>query len=458
MLTGYYRVTTKGVNTWQLSDTDPNTYWTAPAVRQYTSETRGLTIMQSVNNKKARPWSSFLYQRNVGWGGIITDHNMGVQTVWPQWGAPYGKIFYRGPLCANGTYTAMPWQGTPPEFAAVEAVAQAKLFATLKEARTQWNAAVALGEGWETMRMLANMARRLHNGYQAFRHGQLDEAYRHLTGRKRPFIRDQRTMRDLKGRVRSARGDSWKRDIASNWMEFSFGWKPLLSDIDSAARYAAEKRVGKTYRVYDVSRAHKLEVVSKVISQDAWPLSHRYETYTIRNIKVRLSYSLDPVWLRNPSTMAELGFTDPATVIWELLPLSCFVDYVVNVGQVLESLYEFSQWSVVRGLKSYRFETVVLKSMESNGVTSSPAASGFSRLEIGPWGRYSFRWHPPMGMLQRECGRIVLTALPTAVKLRIKPENPFDLKKGQWANVIGLLYLSFTGAKPKDIRGAGFGQ
>lgn len=446
-------VKVQDIVTWMTSNTDPSVYWTETALRQFIVYRRSFQNFIATNNLKARPWSNYVYQINFGRGTPISAFEMGVQVVWPQWGGPDAFVFYRGKNVSPPEYAQTMWQGTPPELSEVRTIATAKLAATLKESRTQWQAAVALGEGFETMRMISSMATRLFKGFRAFKRGDLAESFYHLTGRGRPLTRDERAYRNLNRKQKDP--ESWRRDVASNWMEFSFGWRPVLSDIDSAARYLAERHVGKAYRVYGVNRAHKLAVESKTGSSEPWPDSHVWSTFKRVECKLRLIYELDPDWLRQPSTIAELGFTDPASVAWELLPLSCFADYIVNVGQVLESLYEFKQWTVRRGLESYKFIRTWEQTLSSSGVTQRPTVSGFSQTTVGPHGRYSYLIQGPQNLKQVECSRTLLSILPAAVPLRIKIDNPFDLKKGQWANVIGLGYLAFSGAKSMPELGEG---
>jgi len=395
----------------------------------------------------ARPWSSAIYQINSGDGNSFEEHEIGARTVFvSQWWVE-ARLFYRGFNLRPNPYASIVWEGTPYEMIDVESIAYAKLFSSLKDARTQWNACVAIGEGRETMKMIVSTATRLFQGFTQFKKGNVKGAYEALSGRKKPPIIHDYLYRGL--RTRAHDKNNWKKDITSNWMEFSFGWKPLLGDIDSAARYLAEKHVGKTYRVYEVSRAHKLEIKSKTLSSRPWPDGQSFSEDYTKEMKVRFTYELEPDWLRKPSTVDELGFTNPASVAWELLPLSCFVDYIVNVGQVLESLYEFRQWTVRRGLKSWKFTRTKTKTMATaSGGSSRPSLSGFSAIIPSSHGRFSWMTYPKQVGIQKECGRAVLTALPSAVPLRIKPDNPFDFKNGQWANMISLAYLTFTGVKP----------
>jgi hypothetical protein len=297
----------------------------------------------------------------------------------------------------------------------------------LKEARTQWNLAVTLGEARETSGLIAGAAKRLASSYKSFRKGKITEAWRQLRGKDQVPVRHQENFRNLKKR---ARRDSWVDEASSAWMEFNFGWKPVLGDIDSAAKYLAEKRVRGYFPVQEVSRAHRYRGVSSV--NYGTGNSYRYKDTARFMSHVRVSYELTPAWARNPSTMDELGFSDPWTLAWELAPLSWLVDYVVNVGQVMESLFEFQQWGVVRGIKSSRSTTRMDRSLTKQWKTPNGAPTAQASETLGD--EYiNLTW----------CKRQTQPTLPTSVPLRAKISNPFDLHNGQLASALVILRYAF---------------
>jgi len=384
---------------------------------------RSLTIDTQVNNKRQRPWSPYAYRKAIGWGGYGRSRLIG--SWWNRFTPPpTTQIHYvRGTYYFGCEYPIGLSVTRPDSHSEANAIALAKLHASLKEARTQWQLAVSLGEARETAAHIASTARRLANGFFAFKKGKVVEAYRHLAGRHEAVpVRHQESFRKLR---KKSKNENWKDDVSSAWMEFTYAWKPLLGDIDSAARYLAEKHVERRYGVYDINRAHKTVAYTQVnqgIGNDP-----RYLATVKKQSKVRYIYEVYPDFLRKPSTMNELGFTDPATVTWELLPLSFVVDWFVNVGQVLESLHEFKQWKVKRGMKSSRDdltkEQVLTKNWTDGTLTSET--------------------YPPQYSHHRWCDRALLGTLPTAVPLRIKVSNPFDLHLGQMASAAVLLRYAF---------------
>lgn len=392
-------------------------------------------LNQRVSNAPAPykgEWAPYSYDKRRHGGGIyaITRRKTRFCYVYNDWGSWTGKIDmspYYGGVSYNSTwYTLSHDPGTSKARVEADAIAQAKLLSTLSEARTQWQFAVTLGEARETASHMASTARRLAHGFFAFKKGKIRESYRILAGRyERVPVRHQQNFRALQKRAKSK---SWVDDVSNGWMEYSYAWRPLLYDIDSAAKYLAQKHVGQDYTLYRASRAHRARIQSQWL-QPVSPGSQPQRRF-IRNdaAHVRYTYLLHPDWIRKPSTLNELGFTDPASIVWELLPLSFVVDWFVNVGQVLQSLHEFQQWTVSKGMISYReqIRDEVDRVKNYTGVDSSYKESG------GPSFHETIR-----------CRRTPTGVLPTSVPLRIRVDNPFDLNKGQMASAAVLLRYAF---------------
>lgn len=391
--------------------------------------------VQSTNNKKTRPWSDMRYEKVRAFGGPQSRTTRSSTYVWPIGGVwydeRYGEISHPYALVSTDK---------PAKAAEANSIALAKLLASLTEERTQWNMAITLGEARETARLLANTASRLANGYFAFRKGNISESWRILRGRRHVPVSHQFNHRMLK---RRARDQNWKDDVSSAWMEYTYAWTPLLSDIDSAAKYLAEKHVRGYFPVQEVSRAHRLRynyISSNHLNGNQYSYQVRLLDFVMSS--TRYTYEVTPQWAYDggkPSTLEELGFTDPATVAWNLLPLSFVVDWFVNVGQVLESLHEFRQWKVQRGLKSSRVSLRRTQEMTKNWTVN---------YSYSPPGATGHEQHGDWYMTKVWASREVQTSLPTSVPLRIKVDNPFDLKNGQMASAAVLLRYAFLQPRP----------
>lgn len=422
----------------QVGSGTPVLLSTSPTITNVTLNYKAISAVVSVNNKRLRPWSSFSYRKMELWGNPGVTTVLNDVTCWyyngftnvPQTSRVVKSIDWSNTAYASNNGTG--WEGFTylPLTTDCENIATAKLVSSLQDIRTQWNLLVTLGEAKETAVHLAHTASRLVHGFNSFRKGDIGGAYKHLAGRKPVPVKKEKTHRQLK---RRAKDGSLLDDVSSGWMEFSYAWRPLLSDIDSAARYIAEKQILSRQSVYPVSKGHVMELdQKKVLTADSGANSFDFTHYNHHECKVRMTYELSPAFMWTASTLDELGFSDPATLVWELLPLSFVVDWFINIGQVLESLHELKHWKVVRGIKA----TKVVNKMGKE----------LTRKPTNPLISKSFPWN---AAVWSSFSRQVVGNLPVAVPLRIKVDNPFDMTKGQMASASVLLRYAFNQPTPR---------
>jgi hypothetical protein len=136
-----------------------------------------------------------------------------------------------------------------------------------------------------------------------------------------------------------------KKMLADTWLEYSFGWSPLISDVKSAA--IALARFG-----IDIRRSRCSAVgVHELVTLDVRDLSSLtpnqiYIKYSVQDSSlIRVSYKVGLSASMNvpsgtPDRLIELcGFSMQNFIptVWELLPWSFLVDYFANVNNVLEA-------------------------------------------------------------------------------------------------------------------------
>lgn len=427
-LKSYDRVRSEPRQSWTQSCSSSGCTKVWEAIQQLVKQRRALTVTTASRNNKRRKdlWSPFAYEILDVVGDIPKRELFSWWTGYGwngwQWVPTYQHVYQSGLSYFPNDYAYVS-PSKPSLSSEANAIAQNKLLASLKEARSQWNFAVTLGESVETARHIVNTASRLANAFLAFKKGHIVKSYQLLMRGPVP-VTYQRHLRSLN---RRAKRGNWKDDVSSAWMEANYAWLPLLGDIDSAAKYIAEKRVKGVAPVQAISRKHEMDRGTKATVNAGGYLN---DVITVEESKVRYTYEVSPKYPK-PSTLNELGFTDPWTLAWELLPLSFVVDWFVNVGQVLESLHEFNQWKVVRGIRSERTILSVGQRVSRNWVRGNgqPVVPAIEYRSVG----YTKKW------MSRE----LLGSLPTAVPLRIKVSNPFDLKSGNLATAVILLRYAF---------------
>lgn len=372
-------------------------------------------------------WNNWIYKRGISSGSLRS------RDVY-EWGPVTPGDWGTRNLLTRSTFDIQ-YKGTigwdpPAGFdTRVEAILQKKLYASLKDARAQWSMATSLGEAKSTARHIAKTAGRLVSAYRNLRRLNFGDFYMDLFG-QRYSREDAKRFKALSRHLDNP---------ASLWMEYQYGWMPLLMDVDNAAKYLARKSVDKSQPTALISRRHSEEEVFAQLIESSSPIYKSYQTrLKWKNYcNMRYTYEVRPKYLRTPSTLEELGFTDPASVAWELLPLSFVVDWFVNVGQVLGSLHEFNQWTVVNGLRSSKSGYVVDRDMTRDYRQFPPWSEGTS------W-RTATETYPATRLRWRYLSRTTLSSLPTAVPLTVNVTNPFDLSNGQIASALSLMKYEFN--------------
>lgn len=146
--------------------------------------------------------------------------------------------------------------------------------------------------------------------------------------------------------------------IANSWLEFSFGVLPLIEDIYALAEIASKQNEMRR-RVVVRKRGRP----GKYSSPWAYAECSGSIVY-----KKQLIVFLEQEQL--PTFWEQFGLADPATILWELLPWSFVVDWVLPIGKFIEAQ------SFARRVKGTFVTTVFQKgeySMSLNGATFHPS-------------------------------------------------------------------------------------
>jgi len=203
-----------------------------------------------------------------------------------------------------------------------------KLKALVKIADAKVNVAVALAEARKTSDLIYDTARRIDKAYRAFRRGHLGEVAKIL--------------------------NITPGKIHNSWLEYKYGWMPLLMDVKGAAEFFAQQHVVRSPK-FQVSA---LETVTKT-----YPKTTTHAAYgssvvdATRERFVTASYTCRAkIWceLSNPhlSALQQIGLTNPALVAWELVPFSFVFDWFISVGDWLTGLTALDGVTVRRAMIS----------------------------------------------------------------------------------------------------------
>lgn len=179
--------------------------------------------------------------------------------------------------------------------------------------RMSLNAAQALAERRQTADMIATMSRTALQSILKLKAGNIGGAAKTL------FPSDSKKM-------------------ASSFLCYEYGIRPLLSDIDAAMKVLADSYV-------DIAPLDTTVVKKRNIANDdqrpwsggALPSSgngHFSQVLEI-TVKAKARYSILDTLDRSAAT---LGFTNPALLAWELIPFSFVADWFLPVGNFLNAV------------------------------------------------------------------------------------------------------------------------
>lgn len=115
-------------------------------------------------------------------------------------------------------------------------------------------------------------------------------------------------------------------DVSGAWLAMMYGWLPTLSDLYESA---------KAYEALTSQRSSSFVISGKrETSYEASQSPGVFKAPGKRSVSHRMHYTLHE-YLSVPRT---LGLTDPASVVWELVPFSFVVDWFIPIGSYFEAL------------------------------------------------------------------------------------------------------------------------
>lgn len=154
--------------------------------------------------------------------------------------------------------------------------------------------------------VLGNL-RSLGSGLVNLKRGKVSQAFRSLGVPKK----DQRRL--------SA------RDVSGRWLEMQYGWRPLVDQAFEAAKAMEAMTRERIVRFSATSKRQKTVNNAPNGQIEVWSTV----TYS-RKLVAELREDL--------GTGRSLGLTNPASVVWEIVPYSFVIDWFIPVGSYLSAL------------------------------------------------------------------------------------------------------------------------
>lgn len=200
------------------------------------------------------------------------------------------------------------------------------------------SAAVSLAEADKTAKHIAHTADRLVKSFLALRKGRLGD-FAEILG-----------LATKNSEIR-AFGNRWKRKrtqgldmrqfAANSWLEYSYGWKPLIKDTFDLAENLSE-----TFTKYDgVVRIVKASAKTVRDYREEWfsgayrDWFNRRDTKITNRVRLTVRYAVPD----GANSYANVfGLLNPLSVAWELIPYSFVADWFLPIGDFLNGLTAYN--------------------------------------------------------------------------------------------------------------------
>lgn len=277
-----------------------------------------------------------LYKCRPGYYMVRFERKPGISPQQPAWveQEEYGDL----------TQITMPFIGSP-NLQEADNAARMEFTSKARSAVTALEGGVVLGEIGETLRMLRSPAKALRTGVNDF--------FTAISKRRRGPPRTRRQV------------------LADTWLEYSFGWTPLINDIKDAS-YALERiklrlNERKFVKAVATRRYDGTHLFGTDTMEGAHQIYARSHEYSEAIVVYRGSVIL-PIGDRSLMTRQNLGFTwsNFVPTLWELVPYSFLVDYFTNIGDVLSA---WAMWDVNFGWKNRTTIVRRVREMQTLGFT-----------------------------------------------------------------------------------------
>lgn len=187
------------------------------------------------------------------------------------------------------------------------------------------------------------------------------------------FFRDVRRQGsfDLAAKNVGMTDISLLQDIRSQWMQYQFGIKPAVMDVDNAVTFLSDAVNQHGFKVLVAAKAgHESEDTRSnlVVGSMSGEVRINAKVREVCQTHYSLVYELPT---GHVSTRQALGLDNPGNIAWEVTRLSWMVDYAVGVGDWLQSFTAANGMVFKEGCKSRLRRVSSLDFIPSGGPNGS---------------------------------------------------------------------------------------
>ncbi len=204
---------------------------------------------------------------------------------------------------------------------------EAKTKVLLRAADMKSNFAVSIAEAGKTGDLILSTARRIDTAYRALRRGNFKEVARQL--------------------------NISPRHVHKTWLEYRYGWLPLLMDVKGSAELLAQHHLGRAENfVVSAKTSESKDYTYSAVTLAPNGTSVRKNSSATYTARVKLHCRIDNGFV---SSLQQMGLVNPALVAWELTPYSFVFDWFISVGDWLTACSALSGITVIQAMSSISF-------------------------------------------------------------------------------------------------------
>lgn len=286
--------------------------------------------VSSTRTGHENPRHKYQIQRHINAGTVLT----GSRTTARMYQGTYHQAYVTTVSPFQRTVrdvTEAPTIGAPstslPSSASALGGATAGYYKKARNAQRSFQSGTFFGELAETIRMIKHPARAFRESVSQF----TSTASRRMKDASRRGSSKQKTKNSGKA-------------LADTYLEYAFGWRPLIGDIKAGAKALAkiqEKAVNNTVRVS--SKGHSetagtptflnIAIQTTILGTSFRVTRGSADAIIYGAVKIADNPELDGRIQR------QIGFTlsDVVPTVWELVPWSFLIDYFTNLGDVISA-------------------------------------------------------------------------------------------------------------------------
>lgn len=192
------------------------------------------------------------------------------------------------------------------------------------------NVALTLIDSKKSHAMISSRLLTLISAVKSLKKGHIGDMAHTLGVGLLPKHTKTRRYKPRRGQKRTRRLSA-PQDVANTWLEYSFGWSPLLADIHDAVKVLGGKPPSTQVKT---SGKSSFSLEDRLVDAD-WTKQSVYGTVVCK-LQANVRVTSPNLLLLN-----ELGLINPAFVLWDAVPFSFVVDWILPVGKFLRSWTDF---------------------------------------------------------------------------------------------------------------------